>query len=192
MLYLSSSSPRRKTLLQQLNIEFQQISIPIDETIQDRERPMSYVSRMAREKAIAGWNHIVEEKKTIMPVLAADTCVNLQGDVLGKPRHLHDGLAMLLRLSGKSHVVLTAVSICFKDKVETILSASKVKMKTFSETEALTYWRTGEPQDKAGAYAIQGLGAVLIEKIEGSYSGIMGLPLYETANLLKKFNIHCL
>jgi septum formation protein len=181
-IYLASASPRRRQLLEQLGLRFEVIPAEVDETVALGEAPADYVRRLARDKAEAG---VARLGRASSPVLAADTAVVLDGAILGKPRDREDGLAMLARLSGRSHHVLSAVALVSRGKLELALSESRVVFRSLLPQEAEAYWETGEPRDKAGGYGIQGLGAVFLERLEGSYSGVMGLPLSETADLLR-------
>lgn len=189
-IYLASASPRRQELLDQLGVEYRVTPAHIDESAQDGEAAATYVSRLARAKAAAVWDSQAADAPA--PVLGADTVVVLEGRVLGKPVDEADALAMLEQLSGRSHQVLTAVAVQQNDVVHTALSESIVRFRTLTEGECKRYWATGEPADKAGAYAIQGKGAMFIERLEGSYSGVMGLPLFETAALLGRFGLSVL
>jgi septum formation protein len=177
---LASVSPRRRELLTQIGVPHIIIGADIDETVQAGEAPRDYVLRMARQKALA-----VRERGERLPVLAADTTVVLDGLIYGKPRDREDGLAMLGRLSGRTHEVLTAVAVADSHGVALRLSVSAVRFRGLSSEECSAYWETGEPRDKAGGYAVQGAAAVFIESLSGSYSGVMGLPLFETAELLR-------
>jgi len=152
----------------------------VDETPRPNELPRDYVQRMAREKALAVWR--IDDS---LPVLAADTTVVLDGVMYGKPRDRDDALGMLSRLSGRTHEVLTAVALATRRDIAVRLNVSEVTFRTLSEAECAAYYATGEPLDKAGAYAIQGLAAVFIESVKGSHSGVVGLPLFETAELLR-------
>lgn len=181
-LVLASASPRRRELLDQIGVEHRVAPVDLDESRGASEAPPEYVVRLAREKAEAGWQRLPDREREV--VLAADTAVVLGDDILGKPRDRADGLAMLLQLSGRTHQVLTAVALRDAGGMASQLSESLVTFRPISRDEAEQYWATGEPRDKAGAYAIQGRAAVFIERIEGSYSGVMGLPLFETALLL--------
>ena len=184
-LYLASSSPRRRELLTQIGVSYQVISIDVPEQRSAGESPADYAQRLALEKARAG--HLAAEDSSI-PVLGADTVVVLDDMVLEKPKDKSDGLAMLETLSGKTHEVLSAVALV-GEKEKIILNRSRVSFRETTAQEREAYWETGEPKDKAGGYAIQGLAAVFISKLEGSFSGVMGLPLFETAELLKEFKI---
>jgi septum formation protein len=158
----------------------------IDESVQPGERPHDYVQRMARTKA-----QTVREQDPSLPVLAADTTVVLDGRIFGKPLDRADALRMLGLLSGRTHEVLTAVALAATAALEMRVSVSAVRFRALAADEIATYWETGEPRDKAGAYAVQGLGAVFIESLSGSYSGVMGLPLFETSELLRAAGVPC-
>lgn len=190
MIYLASQSPRRQQLLQQIGIEFELVPVEIDETPQANEDPQKYVERMAAEKARNAFRIDLSN-----PLLAADTSVICEGTILGKPENEQDFLAMFERLSDNAHQVITAIAVTNnKDAaaIKTRVSVSEVIFRKITRNEALRYWQSGEPADKAGGYGIQGTGAVFIKRISGSYSGIMGLPLFETAELLKEFNVFSL
>ena len=186
--YLASKSPRRRELLCQVGLADQTIALnaadEVDETPHPGEAPPAYVRRIARNKAAAGWERVCSERLTAYPLLAADTTVSVDGHILGKPPTAAAAAEMLRALSGRTHQVYTAVAVAWDNHIETALSESNVTMRALSEAEVARYVSTGEPMDKAGAYAVQGRAAVFIERIEGSYSGVMGLPLFETANLL--------
>ncbi len=156
----------------------------MDESIVPGEGPATYVTRLAGAKALAGFASLRVAAATAVPVLAADTAVILDGKILGKPIDRADGEGMLLQFSGRSHDVLTAVALADGSGVESRLSRSEVTFRPITAAEARDYWETGEPRDKAGGYAVQGRAAVFIRDLRGSYSGVMGLPLYETAELL--------
>lgn len=180
--YLASESPRRRELLRQIGVRFKVVRAQLDETALQQEAPLAYVSRLAAAKAEAGWASRQEEAQA--PVLAADTAVVLDGVILGKPRDQADALGMLLQLSGRTHQVLTAVALRSQAGIKIRVSHSLVTFRAIEPAEAGAYWDTGEPCDKAGAYAIQGNAAVFVADLRGSYSGVMGLPLFETAELL--------
>jgi septum formation protein len=186
-LVLASSSPRRKELLTQIGVKFSVQTVDIDESVLPEEVPEHYVCRLAAEKALAGW-HLLNQPDTKV-VLGSDTTVVIDNQILGKPENKADAVKMLMLLSGRMHQVMTAVSLCYQGKVETTLVTTEVLFKVLDEDVCQRYWDTGEPRDKAGGYGIQGLGAVFVERIEGSYTGVVGLPLAETAELLKKFDI---
>jgi septum formation protein len=180
--FLASASPRRRELLRQIGVAVRLLDIGLDESSLPSEAPDSYVTRLARAKAEAGWAR--REQGADAPVLAADTAVILEQTILGKPKDQADAAHMLKRLSGRSHEVLTAVALRSERGVESRLSRSVVTFRDIDAAEAQRYWLTGEPADKAGGYGIQGFGAVFIGELRGSYSGVMGLPLYETVQLL--------
>jgi septum formation protein len=186
VLCLASVSPRRQELLDQIGVPHTIAGAHIDETALLKEAPRDYVMRMARDKALA-----VRAKGETLPVLAADTTVVLDEAIFGKPRGRADGLAMLGKLSGRTHEVLTAVALSVGSEVSLSVSISQVRFRPLSPEECQAYWETGEPHDKAGGYAIQGRGAVFIEWLSGSYSGVMGLPLFETAELLRAAGLPC-
>ena len=192
LIYLASSSPRRAELLKQIGIRFEVIRFAVDETPGINETAECYVSRMAAEKAREGFRIVKASTKTPLPVLAADTIVVAGGEILCKPESQQHGLEMLGQLSGSNHQVMTAVAIASNGSVDTILVKTNVVFRTIEQEEMAAYWASGEPLDKAGGYAIQGLGAVFVSRIEGSYSGVVGLPLEETAKLLKSVGVHCL
>ena len=188
ILLLASQSSRRRQLLKQLGVKFLVNAQDIDESCKRDEKPKDLATRLAEEKAKIC---LKESKDSNVVVLASDTIVVLNEEIFGKPKDRNDGIRMLLRLSANTHRVLTAVSVRCHSRSKTICSETFVKFRTISNKEAEYYWDTGEPLDKAGAYAIQGFGAVFIKSIEGSYSGVMGLPLFETAELLREFGIDC-
>jgi septum formation protein len=179
-LCLASMSPRRRELLQQIGVRPLVTAPNIDEAVLPGEAAADYVVRMARTKALS-----IEQHTVGLPVLAADTVVLIDELILGKPASAAEGVAMLERLAGRAHEVLTAVALAANDGLAFRLSASEVRFRALSRAECRAYWDTGEPHDKAGGYAVQGRGAVFIESLNGSYSGVMGLPLYETAELLR-------
>lgn len=180
-LYLASASPRRQELLKQLKLKFELINAPVEEVALPHESPSSYVRRIAIEKALAGFNKVAGKQ---IWVIGGDTAVVLGDKVFGKPKNEADACRMLTMLSGKTHTVLSAVAVVYDGQVFSELNQTHVTFRDLSHEEILAYWRSEEPQGKAGSYAIQGLGARFIEKIEGSYSGVMGLPLYELDQLL--------
>lgn len=181
-IYLASRSPRRRELLTQLNIEHQIVDGEIDESQFHNEDATDYVVRLAIEKATQGWKNCAKD----MPVLGADTIVVYQNQLLGKPANQQDALKTLALLSGKQHQVITAVAIKWHETIETVTVGSLVDFADITEQEILAYWLTGEPRDKAGSYAIQGIGGQFVKSIQGSYSAIVGLPLYETKQLIGK------
>lgn len=182
-LCLASSSPRRAALLRQLGVSFDSCHPQVDERRLPNESARRYVRRIALAKAAAG-----AAQAGGAPVLAADTTVVLDGEVLGKPADAPAGAAMLARLSGRVHHVLTAVVVRNSRQVCCALSCSRVTFRDIAPSEAAAYWCTGEPADKAGGYAIQGIGAIFVQELRGSYSGVMGLPLYETVQLLGRLD----
>jgi septum formation protein len=193
-IYLASRSPRRRELLGHIGVKFHLLLFrnragaapDIEEAPQPGEDPRDYVMRLARAKAAVGWKRMLERNLPLAPVLAADTTVALEGRIFGKPQDRADAERMLAELSGRRHEVLTAVALQFDDEVETALSVSDVQFRTLSADEIRAYVATGESDDKAGAYAIQGRAALFVAEIRGSQSGIVGLPLYETAQLLQR------
>lgn len=189
LIYLASRSPRRRELLTQLGVTYRLLDIEADETPGPGESPADYVLRVSRAKAKIGRKAVAGAQ--LLPVLAADTCVVVEGCMLGKPRDREEGLRMLQRLSGKRHHVYTAVALA-DGGLQSRLSLSRVTFRTLSRRECEAYWESGEPADKAGGYAIQGRAAQFISDLQGSYSGVMGLPLYETAELLRRGGIEWL
>ena len=193
-IYLASRSPRRRELLKQIGITFEVLimrSYPVvradvDETPRPGETPADYVTRIAANKAKTGWMRALERRLPRLPVLGADTTVAIDGEIIGKPSNADDAANMLRRLSGREHEVFSAVAVAMNDRVETKLSCSRVRFCDLNDALIQDYIDTGEPMDKAGAYGVQGKAAAFIAEIDGSYSGIMGLPLYETAQLLKQ------
>ncbi len=184
VLCLASASPRRRSLLAQIGVPHVVMVADIDESARQGESARDYVLRLAGEKASAA-----RSSSGSLPVLAADTTVVLDGEIFGKPRDREHACEMLMRLSDRTHEVLTAVALAGEWGVRTRLSVSEVTFRRLTEAECVAYWESGEPRDKAGAYAIQGLGAVFIRHLSGSYSGVMGLPLFETAELLREAGI---
>ena len=189
LIYLASRSPRRRELLHQLGVSHRLIDIEVDEQVRAGESPSDYVLRLSQDKAVAGL--AARQGGESLPVLAADTCVVIDGQMLGKPADPQEGLSMLQRLSGATHRVYTAVALD-DGRLATRLSVSEVSFRSLSEAEMAAYWATGEPADKAGGYAIQGLAAQFVRELRGSYSGVMGLPLFETAELLRDAGIELL
>ncbi len=181
-LYLASRSPRRAELLAQIGVRFEILDVEVDESPRPGEAADAYVVRVSEDKARAGVGAL--GSRAPRPVLAADTAVVCDGRVLGKPADRADALAMLAVLSSREHRVMTGVALAEGPRMETRLSVSRVRMRAIAEAERRAYVDTGEPLDKAGAYAIQGRAAIFVEALEGSYSGVMGLPLHETAALL--------
>ena len=191
-LYLASRSPRRRELLAQLGLHPAQVSADVDETPRPGETAADYVRRLALAKARAGFEALPAEAVRSAVVLGADTSVVVDGCILGKPRDRNEGLAMLERLSGREHQVLSAVALHDGQQADCRVQASRVRFRSLGAAEMERYWASGEPADKAGGYAIQGLGAVFVSDLRGSYSGVMGLPLFETAELLANFGIQTL
>ena len=197
LIYLASRSPRRRELLRQIGVIFEvallreapQRSVDVDETPRTGESPDEYVLRVTRDKAQAAAEIMRRRRLTVRPVLAADTTVVCDDVILGKPADAADAARMLGLLAGRSHRVLTAVAMAGGGAVATRMSESQVWFRALDEGEIRRYVATGEPVDKAGAYAVQGRAAAFITRIEGSYSGIMGLPLAETAELLRSQGI---
>jgi len=195
-LYLASQSPRRRELLRQvgltptlLPLRHSSGRVDVDETPGEGEKAIDYVRRLAREKAEAaqramGWRHL-----PVGPLLTADTTVTVDGDILGKPADAAEAAAMLRRYAGRSHSVLTAVGLAWQGEVRVVLSESEVRFRPLDEAEIAAYIDTREPFDKAGGYGIQGRAARFISHLSGSYSGVMGLPLFETCELLKETGI---
>lgn len=187
-LILASGSPRRAELLSQVGLDYTVVVPDVDEWAHEDESPRNFVSRMSQEKAAS----VAGLVATGAVVVAADTIVVVGGDILGKPRDRHDAIAMLQRLSGRSHEVMTSVTIQKKNRIETQLVETIVRFRALNLDECCRYWLSGEAKDKAGAYGIQGLGAIFVESIEGSYSNVVGLPLVETTSLLLDFGVQCL
>jgi septum formation protein len=194
-IYLASRSPRRRELLTQIGVRYRLLlfrgrpgrKTDVDEDPLPGETPAAYVERVARIKAETGWSSLLQRNLPRAPVLAADTTVAMHGRILGKPADRQQAAAMLAALSGQRHEVLTAVALKSENQLEAALSVSEVAFKKLGEEEIRQYVASGECDDKAGAYAIQGRAARFIMEMRGSYSGVMGLPLYETAELLERF-----
>jgi septum formation protein len=185
MLILASQSPRRAELLQQIGIPFSQYSVDIDESVRVGEKPEAYVQRMAQEKSSLGY----QRAQTNQVVLGADTIVVSNNRILGKPKDKNDGVRMLGILSDNTHQVFTGVTITSTKQQKTVIVETKVCFGPLSSQQIQWYWQTGEPQDKAGGYGIQGLGGQFVKHIKGSYSAVVGLPLYQTRILLTEFGI---
>lgn len=188
-LILASTSPRRKELLQQIGALFIQQSVDINEDVMANENPEQYVLRLAQEKAAAGFEQLSQQQQIDSVILAADTTVVCDGQILAKPESISHSKEILGLLSGREHRVMTAIAVFSRDTSEQQVVTTKVRFRKLSNDEIEAYWHTGEPQDKAGSYGIQGLAAIFVESIEGSYSNVVGLPLCETAELLKHFDI---
>jgi septum formation protein len=182
--YLASGSPRRRELLTQLGIGSEVLRVDVDEAPRPGEGPADLVCRLAAAKARAG---LALPRARFVPVVAADTAVALGTELFGKPADAADAIRILGRLGGRTHEVWTAVAVADATRERVDLCRSEVTFRALDPVEAAAYWRTGEPADKAGAYAIQGLGAIFVAALKGSYSGVMGLPLFETARLLESF-----
>ncbi len=194
-IYLASQSPRRRELLKQIGINFEMLllrsdqrrMVDMNETPHADELPEEYVKRICAGKARAGWDALKFRNLPPFPVLAADTTVTLDGKIIGKPRDREDAVAMLYQLSGRQHQVLSAVAAAFEERIEIRLSTTSVTFAALGEERIRRYLLTNEWHDKAGAYGIQGYAGAFVQRIEGSYSGVMGLPLYETVELLRVF-----
>lgn len=187
LIYLASASPRRSALLAQIGVAHKVMTVAVDESVVGVEPPEKYVTRLAELKADTLWQSLPAEQR--LPVLGSDTSVVVDQTILGKPTDETDCLRMLQLLSGRTHQVHTAVAVRSAAGSQVRLSVSNVTFRELTKAEMQAYWQTGEPADKAGGYAIQGRGAVFIRHIAGSYSGIMGLPLFETAELLSAHRI---
>jgi septum formation protein len=185
MIYLASASPRRRELLSQLGLEFEAIPSNLVEERRAGESPAEYVTRVARDKARYVAGLVKARGLPAHPVLGADTEVVLDGEIFGKPRDRDHGMEMLRRLGGRTHEVLSALCLIHDGREHAALSVSRVTFAPLTGAEIAQYWETGEPADKAGAYAIQGRAAAFIARLEGSYSGVMGLPLYELVGILR-------
>ena len=195
-IYLASRSPRRRELLRQIGVRYEVLLLresvdreDIDETPLPNESSVAFVERIARTKASAGWARLTQRSIPRYPVLGADTAVIVNHEILGKPMDRQAACTMLRKLAGRSHEVVTGVALAYEGRCEVLVSTSTVTFKPLSEDEIGAYVRTGEPLDKAGGYAIQGRAAPFITHLTGSYSGVMGLPLHETAQLLERFGI---
>jgi septum formation protein len=184
-LILASASPRRRELLTQIGVAFEAFAPELAEEHLAGEAPQSYVRRLALEKARAGF----EQGGASRPALGSDTAVICDDEILGKPRDEADAVRMLMLLSGRRHQVLTGVAVVDTERTEARVVTTEVEFRVLDEAQCRRYWASGEPRDKAGAYAIQGLGAVFVTAISGSYSAVVGLPLAETAQLLTQFNV---
>ena len=193
-LYLASRSPRRRELLHQIGIDFDTVVFrdgkradsETDETPLPGEAPVDYVERVARAKAIHGLRIVEERRLPMRPVLSADTTLELDGQIIGKPVDMADAADILRRLSGRTHRVLTGVAIDHQGRSEYLLSTSEVRFRPIDDEEIRHYVISGEPMDKAGAYGIQGRAGLFVEHLSGSYTGVMGLPVCETGELLKR------
>ena len=197
LIYLASRSPRRRELLHQIGVEHEVLTQRIkpargpdvNEDVRPGEAPRDYVMRVCRDKAESGWTRIEQRKLPLRALLAADTTVCMGEEIFGTPADATEAGGFLARLSGCEHEVLTAVALKYQDRLELALSSTRVRFRVLARAEIDRYVASGEPMDKAGAYGIQGHAGAFITEIRGSYSGVMGLPLYETAQLLKRFGI---
>ncbi|MDD4911508.1 MAG: Maf family protein [Sideroxydans sp.] len=196
-IYLASQSPRRRELLKQIGVHYEMLllrnnperNVDVDEVVLKDELPEEYVLRVCREKSEAAWNSMLWRNLPPSPVMTADTIVTKGGLILGKPTDNQHAKEILRTLSGSEHLVMTAVSLAFEDRYEYKLSTTKITFAELDEDRINRYIFSGEANDKAGAYGIQGRASAFIERIEGSYSGVVGLPLYETVQLLRSFGI---
>jgi septum formation protein len=194
-IYLASKSPRRRELLRQVGIDFEVLLLrdaaprgpDVTEIVLPGELPDVYVARVTQEKAVAAWDAMLARHLPARPVLAADTTVVIDQQILGKPADRDAAIAMLTQLAGNTHQVLTSIAVKYQHQLLQCTQRSEVKFAALSEAQIITYCDTAEPYDKAGGYGIQGMAARFIEHISGSYSGIMGLPLFETCELLQSF-----
>ena len=193
-IYLASKSPRRRELLRQVGIEFELLlnDTEVDEDVLPDETPHDYVARVTLEKAERARQTMLHRQLPVLPVLAADTTVVVDATILGKPVDMADAVQMMRRLSGRTHQVLTSIAVAFNDQLWQTTQSSNVVFDKLSERTIAAYCATAEPYDKAGGYGIQGPAAIFITDITGSYSGIAGLPLFETAQLLQKAGVHIL
>lgn len=193
-LYLASRSPRRRELLHQIGIDFDTVvfrdgmraDLETDETPLVNEDPVVYVERIARAKALHGLKIVEERRLPMRPVLSADTTLEFEGEIIGKPSDMADATRILKRLSGQTHRVLTGVAINHLGHIEYLLSTSEVRFRVIDDEEIRHHVMSGEPMDKAGAYGIQGRAGMFVAHLAGSYTGVMGLPVCETGELLKK------
>ncbi len=193
-IYLASKSPRRRELLRQIGVEFELMllrsdpgrSVDVSEEVWPDEDVHDYVARVAKAKGAFAYNLLLQRRQPLRPVLTADTTVSIDGEILGKPADNREAVDMLERLSGRTHQVLTSVAVHAERMAEQVTQVSQVRFAKLTPQQIRSYCATLEPYDKAGGYGIQGPAALFIEHIEGSHSGIMGLPLFETANLLRK------
>ncbi|MBU0690045.1 MAG: septum formation inhibitor Maf [Gammaproteobacteria bacterium] len=196
-IYLASQSPRRRELLKQIGVHFDPLllrndsrrEVRVDETPLADELPVDYVQRICHAKAEAGWEALLLRKLRTYPVLAADTTVTVNGKIIGKPDNNEHAFQILSELSGTRHQVLTAVAVAFEGRVEMRLSTTHITFAELDETRIRRYLLTGEAHDKAGAYGIQGAAGAFVKHIDGSYTAVMGLPLFETIELLQSFGV---
>lgn len=188
-LYLASQSPRRRELLQQIGVPHQVISVSVTEMPLPAEPAAAYVTRLAQEKALAGATALAAQGLPSLPVLGADTIVVCDGSILEKPRNAEHAAQMLRQLSAATHQVMTAVALATPERCRVEMSVTDVVFRALDDAEIAAYWDSGEPSDKAGGYAIQGLGAVFVQQIRGSYSNVVGLPLEQVIVLLREFDL---
>ena len=199
-IYLASRSARRRDLLKQMGVNFEMLLLregagrdaDFDESQISNESPRDYVVRVARLKAEAGWLRLEQRRLMRHPVLSGDTTVAFNDTILAKPKDREDAVAMLKELSGTVHLVYTAVAVKFHESLREALSVTEVRLRELSDDEIRRYVATGDPMDKAGAYGIQGKASMFIESINGSYSGVVGLPMFETSQLLSQFGFQLL
>lgn len=188
-LILASKSPRRKELLAQLGYTFETANADIDESVKAQETPLAYVERLACEKAQAITKNLLKKNSATTLVLGSDTCVVCQGEILGQPKNKKECIKHLTSLSGNTHQVLTAIAVSCGKVIKSLVVQTDVTFKALTLDEINHYWETQEPQDKAGSYGIQGIAGQFVKHLNGSYSSVVGLPLYETAQLLAEFNL---
>ena len=188
-LILASQSPRRAELLTQMGLPYEVYVADIDESRLSDEPPSAYVERLALEKCVRGLELAKERSAEFLAAVGADTIVLLDDEILGKPRGLTEGTAMLRRLSGRTHEVLSGVAVGDGVRLESTVVSSRVTFRSLDEAEIAAYWATGEGADKAGSYGIQGIGGILVERLEGSFSAVMGLPVQETEALLQSLDV---
>ncbi len=188
-IYLASKSPRRREILDQIGVPYEPLVVTVDEQRGEGETPEDYVVRLAREKATAGAALMLARGLVVRPVLGADTLVICEGEVMEKPTNQQQATTMLRQLSGREHQVLTAIAFNDGERQDERLGQTRVRFRALTDAEIRAYWQTGEPRDKAGAYGIQGKGAVFVESIEGSYSNVVGLPIEQLFVSLQSFDI---
>lgn len=188
-LYLASQSPRRRELLHQIGVRHSVVRVSVPEQIAAGESALDYVQRLAREKAAAGFAELQHQQLPLAPVLGADTLGLIDGEVLEKPRDKAHAHQILRQLSGRTHEVITAIALHSQAKQAQRLAITRVTFRELKDAEIDAYWKTGEPQDKAGGYGIQGLGAVFVKEIHGSYSCVVGLPIEAACELLREFQV---
>lgn len=193
-IYLASKSPRRRELLRQIGIDFELLlnDKEVDEQVLPNEAPADYVARVTRDKLLSARQTMMHRQLLVRPILAADTTVVVDDLILGKPTNFNEAVAMITRLSGRTHQVLTSIAVAWQEQMWQITQYSDVAFDHLSEDTIRSYCATQEPYDKAGGYGIQGLASMFIKEIAGSHSGIMGLPLYETTQLLQKAGLRML